>query len=147
MYDPTIEVYREICELKWLKQLKFPTNFDTVSVKQLTEKEYCKNVDEQYNNMWVWDCETYWDASLAQVFCCAIAKVNNSKNDVMVFEGTDCILQMVNYIEENTQRESSHHRNHIYLWAHNSKGFDSYIALNQKTLKFKNIVKNGSNIL
>lgn len=33
MYDPTIEVYREICELKWLKQLKFPTNFDTVSVK------------------------------------------------------------------------------------------------------------------
>jgi hypothetical protein len=33
------------------------------------------------------------------------------------------------------------------VWAHNSKGFDSYIVLQTTGLKFKNIVKNGGNIL
>lgn len=147
MKQKQYKIFEELSKCKWLKELVIPYCFDTVSAKPLTEKAYCKNVGEQFINSFVWDCETYWDDERAAVvFACSLSPTSSSDTPV-VFEGLECIQNMVKYIDSLYEKKQQFYRNHVYVWAHNSKGFDSYIVLQTTGLKFKNIVKNGGNIL
>ena len=68
-------------------------------------------------------------------------------SEPIIFEGTSCIIDMINFLEYRHQKNKTHlkkGRTHITLYAHNSGAFDSYLVLQTPGIKFKNIIKTAS---
>lgn len=61
-----------------------------------------------------------------------------------VFTGPDCITQMINFIDRMTKLDRSIKGKprpaKVFLYGHNAKGFDNYLVLEQKELKFHRII-------
>lgn len=67
----------------------------------------------------------------------------------------DAIQQMIRYLDKKTRKEGKNKAS-VYLYAHNGKGFDSYMVKNDQGLidaqargeiKYKKLIKNTSGIL
>ena len=111
---------------------------------------------------YIWDCEADRDeTNIFQVYAIGIMSVDMTgsvdqikQENVTILRGRGCFDEMIEMIDNNHQKpvDSKGHvqRNRVKVdcWAHNSKGFDSYLLLTQlKRYKFKNVVKSGQGLL
>jgi hypothetical protein len=63
---------------------------------------------------------------------------------------------MIRYVNSKTRKEGKSKKAAVYLYAHNGKGFDSYVVKNDENvlkaqadgeITYKNLIKNTSGIL
>lgn len=51
----------------------YPWMFDRVKeVDLIKPDQVCSSIEQQYENIYVWDCETYWEDGVAHPFACAM---------------------------------------------------------------------------
>ena len=71
-------------------------------------------------------------------------------NDSVVFEGTDCINEMLDHVLSFKAEPKKYQivEYNLYLIAHNGSGFDSYVVLNNlPQWRTVNLIKNGAGIV
>jgi len=159
------------------KCVKFDMNITQVKEKKIEHyKQWIQpiNIEEQLNNICVYDTETYTDKNgVFKCFAAGYINFNDTVNGkdieeedwkyVKIYYGdnneeTSPLYEMFDELDNNTEKIKYESKGQILEWkqvfwffAHNGKGFDSYILMNDKLLSnkvnFKSIVKTGAGIL
>lgn len=152
-----LSILEEIEKKEWIQSSDLKKlNLDVTQIAGFNQ--VCSDISEQLKNVYVWDCETYWEDCTAVAFACAAKRldIEEGKESFLPVEWVGdkygespyCINQMIDWLDKQHAHEKiSHGRVHINLYAHNSRGFDSYIVLKTPGLKFKSIIKSNCNIL
>ena len=138
-------------------------------VKSFIKYEYNpKKVKTPLTNIVVYDLETF-NKIRAVPYCGCIYKLSKNSdkyhrdiseqeyqknlNDCVVFKGTDCINEMLDYVlsfkGQPKKVKNKIVENNLYLIAHNGSGFDSYVVLNNlpQWRSVVNLFKNGAGIV
>ena len=138
-------------------------------VKGFIKYEYNpKKVKSPLTNIIVYDLETF-NKNRAVPYCSCIYKLSKPSgkyrrdiseqeyqkclNDCVVFKGTDCINEMLDYVlsfkGEPKKIKNKIVEYNLYLIAHNGSGFDSYVVLNNlpQWRSVVKLIKNGAGIV
>ena len=125
-------------------------------------------MQSQLTNFIVYDIETF-STNRAIPYCVSLYRLSKisrkynrdltneeyqkCKNDTIVYTGTDCINQMLDYIitfkGEPKKVDNKIVEYELHMLGHNGSSFDTYIILNNlpKCRRIVNIIKNGKGII
>ena len=161
---------------KAIKELKDKFKFvDNVisdkNVKSFIKHEYNpKKVKSPLTNIVVYDLQTFFKIR-AVPYCSCIYKLSEISgkyhrdiseqeyqkclNDCVVFKGTDCINEMLDYVlsfrgePKKVKNKNKIVEYNLYLIAHNGSGFDSYVVLNNlpQWRSVVELIENGAGII
>ena len=162
--------FNQVIENELKPNFKVVDNFiSDKHVKSFIKYEYNpKKVKSPLTNIVVYDLETFNKIKTVP-YCGCIYKLSKISgkyhrdiseqeyqkclNDCVVFKGTDCINEMLDYVlsykGEPKKVKNKIVENNLYLIAHNGSGFDSYVVLNNLP-QWGNVVKlikNGAGII